>query len=466
MTTIINSKIGENKGNLRIWLEGGKLSRNGFQPNDTYSIITNDDSIIITKCNDGEYSVSRRMKGERADPVIEVTSVRCKSMINFFEQDQLIRVVVTSQKIVITSHHLRNRIKQREETFLNKINVSETMNVCELFYGYGVLARSAHDGFKSNGIKLKNSVIVERERKYIDASIEMNPDMFDAESIIIESAIQDVDIKNKMKVDLLFAGIPCTGASKSGRTKNKLASAEEHPDAGSMFFYFLKFLESSNPAAFVIENVCEYLNTESMAVIRSVANHLGYALHEVIIDSRDYGSIEERKRMLVIGVSVGLTNVVSYFDDEIAFYKKECIQTLNDIFEPIADDHTAWKEYSYLADKEIRDLKAGKGFKRQLLTGDNNKCGTIGRGYHKGRSTEPFIKHPTNPHLSRLLTPVEHARVKDFPEKYLNPRLSNTLTHEVLGQGVVYSAFYAAFAALAKSMIKALKGQPYLLKVA
>ncbi|OWF70859.1 hypothetical protein B4903_23095 [Yersinia frederiksenii] len=116
--------------------------------------------------------------------------------------------------------------------------------------------------------------------------------------------------------------MPCTGASKSGRTKNKLASAEEHPDAGSMFFYFLKFLESSNPAAFVIENVCEYLNTESMAVIRSVANHLGYALHEVIIDSRDYGSIEERKRMLVIGVSVGLTNVVSYFDDEIAFYKK------------------------------------------------------------------------------------------------------------------------------------------------
>lgn len=60
----------------------------------------------------------------------------------------------------------------------------------------------------------------------------------------------------------------------------------------------------------------------------------------------------------------------------------------------------------------------------------------------KGRSTEPFIVHPVNPDLSRLLTPTEHARVKAAPLALIGG-LAPTTQHMVLGQAVVYCAFEA-----------------------
>src|SRR5690606_27281726 len=96
----------------------------------------------------------------------------------------------------------------------------------------------------------------------------------------------------------------------------------------------------------------------------------------------------------------------------------------------------------YLAEKEKRDKAAGKGFSRQLLTGDEPYCGTIGKGYSKARSTEPFIVHPQTPELSRLLTPLEHSRVKGIPEEVIEG-LADTTAHEILGQSVVYPAFQA-----------------------
>lgn len=32
MASIINTKLGENRGKARIWLEGGKLAREGYLP--------------------------------------------------------------------------------------------------------------------------------------------------------------------------------------------------------------------------------------------------------------------------------------------------------------------------------------------------------------------------------------------------------------------------------------------------
>lgn len=98
----------------------------------------------------------------------------------------------------------------------------------------------------------------------------------------------------------------------------------------------------------------------------------------------------------------------------------------------------------------MRD-NAGKGFSRQLLTGDEGSCNTINRTYNKGQSTGVYIVHPADPELSRLLTPVEHARVKGIPEGII-AGLPDTTAHEVLGQSVVYPAFQAVAQSLALSM--------------
>lgn len=214
-----------------------------------------------------------------------------------------------------------------------------------------------------------------------------------------------------------------------------------------MFFNFLQFVEALNPAVVLIENVPEYQNTASMEVIRSVLSSLGYSLQERILDGNEFGVIERRKRLCVVALSHGI--------DGFELAKVQPVRTkesrIHEILEPVPLDSERWKSFDYLADKELRDKAAGKGFSRQLLTGYDEYCGTIGKDYAKCRSTEPFIVHPEQPELSRIFTPIEHCRVKGIPEELIQG-LSDTVAHQILGQSVVFPAFEALALALGKSL--------------
>jgi DNA (cytosine-5)-methyltransferase 1 len=176
-----------------------------------------------------------------------------------------------------------------------------------------------------------------------------------------------------------------------------------------------------------------------MAVIRSVLDSLGYRLHEMVLCGSDFGVLERRRRMVLVAVCKALPQ---HFDFALLESIKTPNLTLAEILEPIADDSPRWKTYDYLAEKAIRDKAAKKGFARQLLDSSAEGCGVIGRGYAKGRSTEPFLTHSSNPLLSRLLTPVEHARVKGIPLEVIEGE-SETTAHEGLGQSVIFPKFEA-----------------------
>ncbi len=171
-----------------------------------------------------------------------------------------------------------------------------------------------------------------------------------------------------------------------------------------------------------------------MVVVRSKLNSQGYVLKEAVLNGNDFGALERRSRLVVVAISKGLPDV---FDFGELCKLKEKEGSLNEVLEDVPHDSARFKSFDYLANKEVRDKADGKGFSRQLLSGAEDFCGTIGRGYAKCRSTEPFLVHPTNPQLSRLLTPVEHARVKGIPEVVI-AGLPDTTAHEVLGQSVIY----------------------------
>ncbi|HHH1744150.1 TPA: DNA cytosine methyltransferase [Yersinia enterocolitica] len=453
MKTIINSRVGENKGHLRVWLEGGKLLRSGYAPDDKYNITVSDKKIMLTRVENGIFSISRRLRNGRILPLIEITGARCKALNQLFKFEQLLRVVVTENMIVISQHHVDIRSNERETRLAEKILNQQPLSSCALFFGYGMLDRAAHDGMEAAGIRSRLSVAVEREAKYLDSAVDKNGKMFDQDTYIIESPIQFARISESVQVDCLIAGIPCTGASKAGKAKNKNKSAEDHPDAGAMVYYTLKWIEIMNPAIVALENVCEYSSTESMAIVRSVLGNLGYNLYELVLSGHEFGCIEDRKRLCVFAVSkgLGILKIESEINDLSNKLKNETIR-LSDMLDPIELDDAVWKSYDYLASKEQNDIAAGKGFRRQLLTGNEAVCGTIGRHYNKARSTEPFIQHPENAQLSRLLSVKEHARVKGFPTELLDENMSTTTAHEALGQGVIYPAFKAAFQALGNSL--------------
>lgn len=447
MTFIINTKLGESKGQSRIWLEGVRLERGGFSPSTKYELVISERKVILKVAAEGAYTVSKRKRNGKLSPIIDLSN---QKLTQAFEGVEMLRVLIRDGSIIVSAHFQQGKIERREERLFERLKTNRSLDVCSLFHGSGVLDKALHAGFAKSGIASTVAVAVEMEGGYIDNSLVNNPELWSEKSLVVNAPIETLNYgAAAQEVDIVIAGLPCTGASKSGRAKNKLEFAESHDAAGAMFFHFLQIVQNLNPSIVIIECVPEYQNTASMAVIRSVMDSLSYTVTEAIMDGNEYGALEKRKRLCVVAITSGLKQ----FSFESAVPERTKEACLGDILEHVADDSPRWKTFDYLAAKEVRDTAAGKGFRRQLLDASAPFCGVIGKGYAKCRSTEPFYRHPTIAGLSRLLTPVEHARVKGIPENVI-AGLSDTVAHEILGQSIIYPLFVA----IGKAIGSLLKG--------
>ncbi|WP_095158155.1 DNA cytosine methyltransferase [Pseudomonas sp. Irchel 3E13] len=452
MTTVINTTIGKAKGDIaRLWLEGQKLLHAGVKIGSKY-LLRSDKALNrlelvplpVESAQAGDFTVSKRERNGVISPLLEVRTDLLKT---FFEGCEKVRVAIRSGRIVVTALQVDLRIKERVERIKRKLAAKTALAGGSLFHGLGILDKALHTGLLAAGVASFIQVGVELESAYLDASLANNPELWTEDSIAINSDIRDLALSGAVpQLDCVFAGIPCTGASKSGKAKNKLQCAEEHSTAGTLFFDFLDFVKSSNPAICLIENVPDYLDSTSMVVIRSVLTSLGYELHETVFGGAEFGAIEDRKRMVLVAVTRGLEVSFSF-----PIPGRHSPRKVGDILEDIPLDSPRWKSYDYLAAKEERDIAAGKGFKRQLVTSESATVGTLGRGYFKGRSTEPFLQHPENPELSRLFTGVEHARLKGIPESMV-AGMSETIQHEAIGQSVVFNVFVEVGKALGRAL--------------
>lgn len=450
MPVIVNTKLGQHRGKQRIWLEGEKLRRAGIEPGMRFNVQIRDTQLMLRFCENGQMRVSRRERNSRISPIIDVMSDQLAAI---FRNAVTLRVTISKSCITVTTHQLHQRMQRRFSQLLNKLLDNKPLSVCSLFHGGGVLDRAIHTGLARAGIKSEVVVGVEVEDSYIESSLVNNKRLWADNACVLVSPIEQVALDRRPpEVDLLIAGIPCTGASKAGRAKNKLAHAESHETAGAMFFHFLQFVLATNPSLVLIENLPEYQGTASMQVIRSVLETQGYVLQERVFDGNEFGALERRKRLCVLAISQGLEQTFNL--ESIVATGEKRQQQLKDVLEPIALDSDRWRPFEHLKEKEIRDKAAGKNFSRQLLTGEETFCGTIGRGYSKCRSTEPFIIHPERSDLSRILTPIEHARVKGIPVDIIDG-LSDTTAHEILGQSVIFPVFESIAIHIGKALTKA-----------
>jgi len=455
MTAIIVTKVGTNKNAPRIWLEGRKLEREGFRTGETYNVDSSKgDRLTLVKVTGGKRNVSSKKRNGAALPVIDLNA---QKLAEWFDEDEKLRVTIRKGRIVIRKHYLKAAAQERLERIRKKIVEKRKLATHSLFHGGGVLDRAIHSGMARAGVGSYVQVAVEIERKYLDLSLERNPHLFDDESVLIESPVQDICLDRAIEADFCVMGIPCTGASTAGRAKMRDTKGEkrtylpeEHDSAGALFFQSLRWIEQTNPALVLIENVKPYQSTASMAVIRSVLTSLGYVVQERILNGCEFGALENRDRLCVVAMTEGLEDFID-IDDVVPLQTKPA--RLSDVLEDIPLDDERWKSYDYLREKEKRDIAAGKGFRRQLFTGNEGHISTVTREYNKARSTDPFVQHPTDPLLSRLLTPAEHARVKGIPEDLIEaPWMATTTRHEVLGQSVVFPVFESVGFALAKGL--------------
>ncbi|WP_063664257.1 DNA cytosine methyltransferase [Aliivibrio fischeri] len=434
MKFLIMTKIGKNRNKPRVWLETAYLQQCNFEAGDKILVTGSPNKLVIEKNDTATKIVSRRKVKDTIKPLIEVTG---QVLETFDKGIEKLRVVMTSGKIIITPHQLYATVSKSLKDLYSAVLQKKKLDVISLFSGGGVLDRAVHEGLKLAGLDSVVRCSIEIETKYMQSNLRNNSHLFDSNSILIESPIQDLDF-SRMGVsgDILIAGIPCTGASIGGKSKNKINHAEEHDKAGSLFYYLLQVIQKTNVPLIILECVKQYLDTTSMMVIRSVLSNLGYTLQETVLKGDDFGALEGRERMVVIASLDSIDSTLS-FDDLRHYPVSGAVST---ILDDVPLDSSMYREFKYLADKEAKDIASGKGFRRCLLNGDETKVPCIGAGYAKCRSNEPFVKHPSNEKLSRLFTVNEHARVKTIPEDIVHGT-PTTVAHEVLGQSVIFKQF-------------------------
>lgn len=441
MPTLINRNLTEHRGSPRIYLDDKFLDGLEFNPEKPfYDRVWHGDKLVCVPSDSGTYTISSKKK---AGGYVNVIDINTKELTKLFNVGDLLRISIRKGALIVQAHASLGDVVEREERFISALRNNEKITVGSLCHGGGIMDAAMHEGFNKSKLSSVVSYAVEIDSRYLQSSMKNNKHIFDSNTVYINSDIAHVHTHGMRKVHVLLAGLPCQGASLSGISKNKIQFAEQHETAGACFFSMLNIVMGSQPAVVVLENVKAYIKTASFAVIKSVLGSLGYDLLVNVYNGLDFAASESRERMVCIAVSKGL-NAGGMLDDI-----ENMIESLKVPSTPLADvlddldlDHPAWKEVSYLKEKQIRDKAANKGFAMQILTRDDKSCGCIGSGYAKARSTEPRLQHPTNPNLSRLFNKNEHARIKKAPVSIV-AGLSETVGHQILGNGVVFSLFVA-----------------------
>lgn len=191
--------------------------------------------------------------------------------------------------------------------FLPLAHVEMNRDACDT-----LRTRSCYYYLKENG-KLesyekyqKNQL--ERDELYKEVPEELLKTVINCE--IGEDNIQDIfnvidDIVEKetiQELDLIIGGPPCQAYSLVGRavSSNNMATDPRN----FLYIQYVKFLQHYKPKMFIFENVPGILTAqkgETFKTILSEFNRIGYEVDYKILNASDFGVLQNRRRVIIMG---------------------------------------------------------------------------------------------------------------------------------------------------------------------
>lgn len=117
--------------------------------------------------------------------------------------------------------------------------------------------------------------------------------------------ITKIALKHIPNHDLLCAGFPCQAFSNIGHKKGF-----DDP-RGEMIFEVFRILKGKKPKAFILENVkglAVHNQGKTLAFIIETLESLGYKVKYEILEAKDYGLPQIRKRLFIVGIKKIIKN--------------------------------------------------------------------------------------------------------------------------------------------------------------
>lgn len=160
-------------------------------------------------------------------------------------------------------------------------------------------------------------------------------------------------------IDLIIGGPPCQAYSLVGRARD----VNKMKDDPRNFLYkeYAKFLTRYKPKIFVFENVLGLITADKGSYFRNMQSYFkeaGYELDYTIQKSEDFGVLQKRRRIILIGWRKGLDFKYPAFTKIKNIYKIQDI--LSDLIKLKPGDQNNISEYNssitdYLKEFEIRN---------------------------------------------------------------------------------------------------------------
>ena len=250
--------------------------------------------------------------------------------------------------------------------------------------------------------------------------------------------IQTISEHDIPDFDVLTAGFPCQPFSKIGKLHG-FADAR-----GALFWDVLRILRAKRPRAFILENVANLIKHDHGNTFKSIRagleEELGYKVYYDILNTKDYGLPQDRKRIYIVG-----------FKDDASFSfpnPEELNMRVKDVLEKNEVHDFYYISQTYMDGLEKhrkRHEDKGHGFGYKILDprGISTTCvvGSMGRERNliqdkpKPKGSVNRTGSLLNKKGIRKLTVREYARLQGFPEDYKFPNRV-TVAYKQIGNAV------------------------------
>lgn len=336
------------------------------------------------------------------------------------------------------------------------------MNVISLFSGCGGLDL----GFEKAGFHIP---VANEFDKTIWATFKANhPKTHLIEGDVRQITKTDIAPFINGEVDGIIGGPPCQSWSEAG----SLRGIED--DRGQLFFDYIRILKDFKPKFFLAENVSGMLANRHSEAVQNILNHfdeVGYDVSLTLVNAKDYGVAEERKRVFYIGFRKDLNiNFVfpkgSTEDDEKKITLRDIIWDLQETAAPALPKNKHNPE-------AINNNEYFTGSYSTIFMSRNRVKSWDEQAYTVQASGRQCQLHPQAPkmvkfdkndcrfvegkeHLYRRMTVREVARVQGFPDDFRFIYTDVDTGYKMIGNAVPVNLAYEIAIAI-KTVLEGVK---------
>lgn len=329
------------------------------------------------------------------------------------------------------------------------------MKILSLFSGCGGLDL----GFEKAGFDIP---IANEFDKNIWKTFEINH----PQTKLLKEDIRKIDAKTLPNdIDGIIGGPPCQSWSEAGSLKGI------EDDRGKLFFEYIRILKSVQPKFFLAENVSGMLadrHSEAVKNIIKMFEECGYDVSLTLVNAKDYGVAQERKRVFYIGFRKDL-NIKFDFpkgsteDDNKKITLRDIIWDLQDSAVPAGEKNQhnpnainnneyfigsyspifmsrnrvkSWDEQAFTVQASGRQCQIHPQAPKMIKV-DKNDC--------------RFVEGKEN--LYRRMTIREVARVQGFPDTFKFVYNNTNDAYKMIGNAVPVNLAYEVACAIKKALI-------------